>query len=671
MSTLTSFDAKWCPTYHSLCSVASKHDEDSPTRQDKIELHYIPYASQYYGSNFDPPASPDSVISNISPISTFPADIVARSGIQRDLRRCLVVGTWRATDHSPLQCHEWLPQELDDGFLIAAGFGNGRVSLIRFGLPKHPWVTENALAVGEVMQRNPRMCMAVAWNRVVRGQLGIALEKQRFKNTILVYQVESTSPFNSMLGASATSISNLGSSRHPVRKFGFETSSATALCWLPDQAHVLAAGTSGCFLRLYDTRMNSIAFRSSSVQHSSAIVGIAASPLQSYLIASWSKSRSDQVNIWDIRRLSTGGDSTRAVVSIAPYSEPIVVRGQPGGPRPNYNSNVRGGEEGAPVSVVWSPIEAEVLATLSSTPSKPVMPGSSASATICLWNIKRQLAEGRGRPELSNIFYVDFPASTDKETAYSPSCLSWQKMGTKPFNNSKVEKSVVHVFPNRMLVGVKGLGVVEMGSGLPTTMGFSSTNDIVWACGAMISTYSKQPLMQQNSGLRMDISEIMHERASKGYGLNVATNLLLLGSSNSNQGHFLSAEDFTETAALRRVWEWVARMDSLSDTSASPRGNTVDLPNVPAAVGEGSDFKASTFSQASWGVARLLKAGKTKMQSEPRISTHPILHREVTTMVFAMMMGAARSHTRCLTGIHEQWTSGCNIGVWLGRFFIT
>ncbi len=633
MSSLTSFDAKWCPTYHSLCSVASKHDEDSPSRQDKLELHYIPYASQYYGSNFNPHASPDSVISNISPISTFPADVVAQSGIQRDPRRCLVVGSWRATDHFPLQCHEWLPQELDDGFLIAAGFGNGRVSLVRFNFPQNTWVTGNALTVGEVMQRNPRMCMAVAWNPVLRGQLSIALEKQRFKNTILVYQVESTSSFNSMLGASATSMSNLGSSRHPVpvRKFGFETSSATALCWLPNQAHVLAAGTSGCFLRLYDTRMNSIAFRSSSVQHSSAIVGIAASHLQSHLIASWSKSRSDPVNIWDMRRLSNGADSTTAVVSIAPYSDPIAARGQPGGPRPD-SSDVWGKEEGAPVSVVWSPIEAEVLATLSSTPSKPLIPGSSTSAIVCLWDIKRQLSEGRGCPELSNILYVDFPKSADNGTEYSPSCFSWQKMDTKPFNSSKVEKSVVHVFQNRILVGIKGLGVVEMGSGVPTTMTFSPTNDVVWACGTMMHMCSKQPPMQQNSGLRMDISEIMCDRAAKGYGLNVATNLLLLDSSNSNQGHLLRAEDFTETAALRRVWEWVARMDSLCDT-ASPMGGTVDLPKDPPAVvtGEGSVFKVSTFSRpADWGVARLLKAGKKKMQCEPRIFTHPILHREVS-----------------------------------------
>ncbi len=625
-----------CPTYNSLYSVACKHGEDSPDEQDKIELHYIPYASQYYGSSFNSRApTPDSGFTNISPIATFPADIASQGGIQRDPRCCLVVGRWRALDNSPLQCHEWFPQGLDDGFLIAAGFGNGRVSLLRFNLPQDTRVTENALTVGEVMQRNPRTCMAVAWNPVMRGQLGIALEKQRFKNTILVYQVEGASAFTSMLGTPATSMNDLGSSRHPVRKFGFETTSATALCWLPEQAYVLAAGTSGCVLRLYDTRMSSVAFRSSNVQHNSAITGIATSPLQSHLIASWSKTPSDPVNIWDIRKMTSGSGAMTAVVSIAPYSEPIAARGQPGGGGPSIDSgDVQQRGEGALVSVVWSPVEAEVLATLSSTPSKSYIPGSSTSATIRLWDIKRQLAGGRGRIEQSDILYVDFPKSGDDGTVHSPTCLSWQTMETKPLNNSRVEKAVMNIFQNRMLVGIKGLGLVEMGSGVPTAITFSPTNDVVWVFNAMMHMSSKLPF-QKSSGLRTDISEAMCERAAKGYGLNVATNLFLLDS-NSSQGHFLRAEDLVETAALRKVWEWVARMDSISGNT-SPVGDTVDLPKDPAAVVNvqgGSDFKIlSSFSRpADWGVAYLLKAGKQKVgQREPRSSTHPILHREVSS----------------------------------------
>ncbi len=617
-----------CPTYHSLFSVVSKHKhgEDGMGSQDKIELQYIPYESQYYGSTFSPNASSNSTISsNISPIATFPANIVAQSGIQCDPRRCHIVGRWRATDTNPLECHEWLPQGLDGGFLIAAGFGNGRVSLLRFNFPQNTWLTENALKVGEVMQRNPRTCMDIAWNPIICGQLGIALEKQRFKNTILVYQVE-TSAFNSMLGSSGTSMNKLGSSRHPHRKFGFETSSVTALCWLPNQAHILAAGTNGCFLRLYDTRMTSQAFRSSSVQHNSAIVGIAVSHHQSHLIASWSKSQSDQVNIWDVRRLSSSADSTTPVVSIAPHSELIAAREQPGGPSPD-SGYVGEREEGALVSVVWSPVEADSLVTLSSTPS--LMPGSSTSAIIRLWDIKRQLSGGRGRPEQSDILYVDFPKSGENGTVYSPSCLSWQQMDAKPFNKSIIEKSVANVFQNRMLVGIAGLGVVEMGSGVHTVATFSPTNNVVWACGTVMHSSSKLPI-QKSSSLRIDISEAMYSRAAKGYGLNVATNLLLL-ESNPNQGHHLKTEGFEDAVTIRKVWEWVAHMDSLSGT-ALPVGDTVDLPKDPAAVmtGEGSALKISPFSRpADWGVMRLLKAGK-RMEREPRVHTHTILRREVS-----------------------------------------
>ncbi len=604
-----------CPTYHSLFSVASKHGEDGMGNQDKIELQYIPYKSQYYASTNIPrsPPNPAAVSSNISPIATFPADSVPCRGFQRNPGHCFVVGRWRATDTNPLQCHEWLPQGLDDGFLIAAGFRNGRVSLLRFNFPQNTWLSDTAQTVGEVMQRNPRTCMGVAWNPVIRGQLGIALEKQRFMHTILVYQVE-TSAFSSMLGSSGSMMSKLGSSMHPHQKFGFETSSVTALCWLPDQAHILAAGTSACFLRLYDTRMTSQAFRSSSLQHRSAIVGISASHNQSHLIASWSKSKSDLVNIWDIRRLSSSADSATPVVSIAPHSELNAAREQPGGP--SHGPGDVGEREGALVSVVWSPVEAESLATLSSTPS--LMPGSSRSAIIRLWDIKRQLSGGRGRPEQKDILYVDYPRSGENGVLFSPSCLDWQKANVKPINNSTIEKSLPKIFQCRMLVGIAGMGVVEMSSGVPTVATFSPTNDVAWACGSQMHLSSKFPMQKRN--LRTDISECMHTRAAKGYGLNVETNLISLESNLSQ-----------EVATLRRVWEWVAYMDLLSGT-VLPMGDTVDIPKDPTAMvtGEGRALKISLFSRpADWGVVRLLKVAQG-IEHEPRVHTHPILRREVS-----------------------------------------
>ncbi|KAI0699871.1 hypothetical protein C8T65DRAFT_742322 [Cerioporus squamosus] len=203
-----------------------------------------------------------------------------------------------------MKCFAWSPDPvLDD--LLAVGFGNGRVDLLRFEASKH---AHNSAAVS-LPARNTRACNAVAFSPANPNYLAVGLDKVRNDPSLVIWDINSTLPALSFHatphhGSPSRPLPHLP--RGDAPRTGADTrvlqqhASAevvSTLAWLPNNSQLLLAGISHRWLQLYDLRSPA----SSPAKAASKVHGIATDPFEAHRVACYSEGI---VSIWDIRRFT-------------------------------------------------------------------------------------------------------------------------------------------------------------------------------------------------------------------------------------------------------------------------------------------------------------------------------------------------------------------------------
>ncbi len=129
---------------------------------------------------------------------------------------------------------------------------------------------------------------------------------------------------------------------------------ASSLAWLPDSAHLLVAGTSMGWIRLYDTRAGGnqaavISFIAHPAPRPRKVRGIRCSPFHHSTMATFSDGAGDAVRLWDLRR-HPPTNSKQSMTQIF-----TVVPNITSGNSANNNAVVQ--------DVCWSPARPHILAT--------------------------------------------------------------------------------------------------------------------------------------------------------------------------------------------------------------------------------------------------------------------------------------------------------------------
>ncbi len=203
-----------------------------------------------------------------------------------------------------MQCFAWSPDPvLDD--LLAVGFSNGRVDLLRFETSKH---ARNSAAVS-LPARNTRACNALGFSPANANSLAVGLDKVRNDPSLVIWDIHAALP-----ALSFKTLAHDGSDRDssiilPRGDGGASTSTdpkivqhyasaevVSTLAWLPKNPQLLLAGISHRWLQLFDTRTSASPAKAASKVH-----GIATDPFDAHRIACYSEGI---VSIWDIRRFS-------------------------------------------------------------------------------------------------------------------------------------------------------------------------------------------------------------------------------------------------------------------------------------------------------------------------------------------------------------------------------
>lgn len=249
---------------------------------------------------------------------------------------------------------------LDD--LVAVGFSNGRVDLLRFEASKH---ARNGAAVS-LPARNTRTCHTLAFSPSNPNYLAVGLDKVRNDPSLVIWDIHSTLP-----ALSFDAVSHLDTSsqlppplpRSDGARAGADTrvlqqhASAevvSTLAWLPDNSQLLLAGISHRWLQLYDLRSPA----SSPAKAASKVHGIATDPFDAHRVACFSEGI---VSIWDIRRFTQPVLTFTAKDASADGADGVVV--------PHVISRGKGGSSGSsavvPLAhVEFSPTRRGTLATL-------------------------------------------------------------------------------------------------------------------------------------------------------------------------------------------------------------------------------------------------------------------------------------------------------------------
>ncbi|EKM54852.1 uncharacterized protein PHACADRAFT_29989 [Phanerochaete carnosa HHB-10118-sp] len=218
-------------------------------------------------------------------------------------------------DLNLMKCVAWSPDPAFDD-LVAVGFGGGKVDLIRLettrsarsqGLSSGPSVT--------LPVRNSRSCNALAFNSVDPNYLAVGLDKVRGDASLVVWDVVTANPALSVKSPTQLTF-NLappGSLPRPqpiiprgdvaprtdprVLQQLASTEVVTSVSFLPKSTHLLLAGISHRWLRLFDLRSPTPGVTTAA----SKVHGIATDPFDPHRIACYGDG---VATIWDARRLS-------------------------------------------------------------------------------------------------------------------------------------------------------------------------------------------------------------------------------------------------------------------------------------------------------------------------------------------------------------------------------
>ncbi|KAF8134417.1 hypothetical protein EV363DRAFT_1562004 [Boletus edulis] len=214
------------------------------------------------------------------------------------------------SDLSFMKCFAWSPDPSFDD-LFAIGLTSGRVDLVRLEATK---VARNGvLSSGPVVSltvRNSRSCNALAFCEADPNYLAVGLDKVRGDSSLTIWDVQSCIPALSVTsGAPSDEASvtrphpriakaDVGPRADPrVLQQHAQTEVVSALAFLPQSTHLLLAGISARWLRLFDLRT----LVPPTTNVASKVSGIATNPTDANQVACCGDAI---VTVWDVRKLS-------------------------------------------------------------------------------------------------------------------------------------------------------------------------------------------------------------------------------------------------------------------------------------------------------------------------------------------------------------------------------
>ena len=197
---------------------------------------------------------------------------------------------------------------------MAVGLTTGKVDLIRLEAGKQAQ-QKNILSSGPTVTlpiRNSRSCNALAFSDADPNYLAVGLDKVRGASSLIIWDINT---FTSSLTLPITSANNATppSPRRPYPQIPKLDNQATsrmdqyilqrhaptevvsALAFLPSSTHLLFAGISHRWLRLFDLRS-----QTTGINVASKVNGIATDPFDPYRVACFGDGI---VNAWDTRKL--------------------------------------------------------------------------------------------------------------------------------------------------------------------------------------------------------------------------------------------------------------------------------------------------------------------------------------------------------------------------------
>lgn len=197
---------------------------------------------------------------------------------------------------------------------MAVGLTTGKVDLIRLEAGKQAQ-QKNILSSGPTVTlpiRNSRSCNALAFSDADPNYLAVGLDKVRGASSLIIWDISTftsslTLPITSANNATPPSprrphpqipkLDNQATSRmdHFILQRHAPTEVVSALSFLPSSTHLLFAGISHRWLRLFDLRS-----QTNGINVASKVNGIATDPFDPLRVACFGDGI---VNVWDARKL--------------------------------------------------------------------------------------------------------------------------------------------------------------------------------------------------------------------------------------------------------------------------------------------------------------------------------------------------------------------------------
>ncbi|KAG2154425.1 uncharacterized protein EDB93DRAFT_1223264 [Suillus bovinus] len=212
-----------------------------------------------------------------------------------------------------MKCFAWSPDPAFDD-LFAVGSASGRVDLIRLEATKV--ARNNVLSSGPVVTlpvRNTRSCNALAFCNADPNYLAVGLDKVRGDSSLIIWDIQSATPLLSLSKPTTSNITEDAVEARPQPRIAraevghhrtdgrvlqqhAPTEVVSALAFLPQSTHMLLAGISARWLRLFDLRSAVPA----TTNVATKVYGIATSPIDPHQIACCGDGI---ITVWDARRL--------------------------------------------------------------------------------------------------------------------------------------------------------------------------------------------------------------------------------------------------------------------------------------------------------------------------------------------------------------------------------